>query len=104
MARAIVNSDNRLYDVLVNLKRHLGSCGPCRYAMRNNDRDMMCGTSIEMCLQAIKSYELIVKLRIDSRSEDADMVYPCPKISAHGKSYEQTAIPVLVTGYQGRLF
>lgn len=104
MARRSVRSENQLYDVLISLKRHLGSCAVCRYAMRSHDASMVCSVTTEMILTAAKSYDAIVGLRIAARNSDISTVYPCPKLTAHGKLYELTAVPVVVTGYQDRLF
>lgn len=104
MAARAVNSDNKLYDLLVELKRHLRSCNECHMARKVDDPYLMCRQGIFLVLRAASHYDFIVKMRIEARRDGVPVIYPCPEPSVHGKSYEQTAIPVVVVGYQDRMF
>lgn len=104
MSRKLTNADNRLYETLINLKRHLGSCAPCRVARKGDDPYMMCRMGIEMVVRAASFYDVLISLRVEARNSDDTTVYPCPSIRAHGRTYEMTAMPVVVIGYQGKLF
>ena len=98
------SSDNKLYDLLILLKRHLNECASCRAARKCNDPYMMCKPGIVLVMQTMTYYDTIIALRLQSKAATATHVYPCPSLRAHGKTYELTALPVLVQGIQDRIF
>lgn len=98
------SSDNKLFDSLILLKRHLNECAACRAARKCNDPHMMCSSGIAMVMHCMTYYDTIIALRIQSRNASGEYVYPCPSLRAHGKTYELTALPVAVVGVQDRLF
>lgn len=104
MSRSIVNTDNRLYDSLIQLKRHLLSCRDCRVARKSNLPQDMCNAGIRLVWEVAGYYDVIISLRIEAHNNPGQTVFPCPKLSAHGKSYELTAVPLAVTGVMDRLF
>lgn len=104
MTRKTASADNKLFNALISLKRHLGECAACRTAKRCNDPSMMCATGVKIVLSTMTYYDAIIDLRIKSKASDAVTIYPCPSLRAHGKTYELTALPVMVTGIQDRIF
>lgn len=104
MANKVANADNRLYQHLINLKRHLMKCRDCRGALKGNDPHSMCPEALMYVIGAAKQYDITVQLRIDAHNGMQATVFPCPKLSAHGQAYELTALPVVVIGSQDRLF
>lgn len=103
MDRKTAGSDNRLYDLLIDLKRHLATCKDCKASVKCDDPYMMCKTGITMVMQSAKFYDLIIKLRVKSSNSGSVTCFPCPSLRAHGKSFELTALPVYVTGIQDRM-
>lgn len=104
MAARQVNSDNKLYDVLLELKRHMMSCRECGMSRKVDDPYLMCRQGIFLVLRAAHYSDVVAKLRIEARRDGTPTVYPCPKLSAHGKTYEQTAMPMVAVAYQGMMF
>lgn len=98
------SSDNKLYDLLILLKRHLNECAACRAARKCNDPYMMCKTGITFVLSTMTHYDTVIALRLNARAAEGTYVYPCPSPRAHGKTHELTALPVMVVGVQDRLF
>ena len=98
------SSDNKLFDTLILLKRHLNSCAECRAAKKCNDPYMMCKSGIAMVLATMTYYDVIIALRIQAKESASEHVFPCPSLRAHGKTYELTALPVMTLGVQDRLF
>lgn len=103
VANTLASSDNRLYENLIGLKRHLMICKQCRPAIKGNDPYAMCKLGITFVMMAAKHYDVLVSLRISAHNSDTRTVFSCPRLSAHGKTYELTAVPVVVVGYQDRL-
>lgn len=104
MPRVKASSDNKLFDVLILLKRHLNECAACRAARKCNDPYMMCSSGIEMVMATMTYYDTIIALRIQAKASTEQHIYPCPSLRAHGKTYELTALPVMTVGVQDRLF
>ena len=104
MANVAANRDNKLYELLILLKRHLHSCKLCRGAMKTNNPYDMCREGIDAVLDAAIVYDSVIGIRISARNSDQQTVFPCPRPSLHGKTYELTAIPCVVTGYQDKMF
>ena len=97
------NSDARLFDAMIELKRHLRSCKPCISARKAADEYAMCRTGLRLTLKAADRYDLLISLRRQAFASRQDTVFACPATSAHGKAYELTALPLHVTGVQDRL-
>ena len=104
MPKATVNSDNRFYDLLILLKRHMRSCRQCRMARKMVEPYDMCKDGIWLAMKTADYYDTIISLRIAAKNNGEPHIFPCPKPSAHGKTYELTATPMVVTGYQDRIF
>ncbi len=99
-----VNADNRLADLLIELKRHLGSCRNCKSAMVARDKTMLCEHTIGLILTAAWQYDHVIPRRLQVRRKRQSFVFACPDISVHGKSAEITAEPLIVVGVQDGMF
>lgn len=97
------NVDNALYTTLMDLKRHIARCPSCRLYEKTDDPVLLCKQGIRLVVTAAKQYDKIPSIRIRLRNSKEPYVYPCPSIRAHGKTYELSAIPVIVVGHQDRL-
>jgi hypothetical protein len=103
MTKSVTNTDNRLYEKLVQLKYHLRSCKLCHSARKVADPKMMCDLGMTLVLSVADIYDSILGLRVSARRSDQVTVFQCPKPSVHGKTFELTAIPAVLVGYQDRL-
>jgi hypothetical protein len=97
------NADNKLYESLIMLKRHLMTCKPCHEAKISNDPFMLCRDGLNLTLALVDFYDSIIKLRVSARNSGSVTCFPCPSLRAHGQTYELTAVPVTITGYQDKL-
>lgn len=104
MAGYDANSDNRLADLLLELKRHLRACRKCQGAMKTRDRNLLCDHTIGLILTAAWQYDHVIPRRIAAKRKGDPHVFACPDLSAHGKASLLTAEPLLVTGIEGTLF
>lgn len=96
--------DQKLYDTLIDLKRHLRTCRDCLAAQKSNDAYMMCRTGMLLTLQAAKDYDSVIRLRIAAHSNPDGHVFACPDLSKHGKPYSITAPALHVTAVQDGMF
>lgn len=96
--------DQKLYDTLLNLKRHLRTCSDCKAARKAVDPYMMCRSGILLTLQAADQYDSVIKLRIAAHSNRDNHVFACPDLSKHGKPYSLTAPALHVTAVQDGMF
>lgn len=99
-----VNSDNRLRDLLLELKRHLKSCRNCTAAMKARDSKALCDHTIGLILTAAWQYDHVIPRRITSSRKGDPRIFNCPDLSCHGKAWELTAEPLIATGVQDGLF
>jgi hypothetical protein len=101
MAR--LSAQTKLYDTLVNLKRHLNSCHYCIPARKSRSPYDMCAQGLNMTLDAAMGYDDIIKLRIAAHNHPAGHIFACPDLSKHGKVYSLTTPALHVTGIQDSL-
>lgn len=99
-----VNKDQRLYDAMILLKRHLRSCKECASARKSADESRLCIPGARLTLRAADRYDHLIALRTKAFANRDGTVFPCPDLSKHGKSYELTAVPLHVTGIQDGLW
>jgi hypothetical protein len=104
MAKLDANADNRLADLLLELKRHLKSCRGCQGAMKTRDRTLLCDHSIGLILTAAWQYDHVIPRRIKAKRGSDPHVFACPDPSAHGKANSLTAEPLIVCGIETTLF
>jgi len=101
--RSQANNDSALFDSMIELKRHLRSCRQCTVARKAADEYAMCRAGLRLTLRAADRYDLLISLRTKAFASKQDTVFACPDLSKHGESYALTALPLHVTGIQGRL-
>lgn len=101
---AIINSDNRLADMLLDLKRHLRTCRDCQAAVKVRDETMMCRYTIRLILAAVTRHDSLISHRLAVKRTCGNVFYACPDISAHGKVWAMTAEPLVASGVQEGLF
>jgi hypothetical protein len=99
-----VNSDNRLADILNELKRHLKSCSKCTGAMKVRDQRALCDHTVGLILTAAWNYDTVIPRRITAGRKKDPRVFACPDLSKHGKAYSMTAEPLIVSGVQDGLW
>jgi len=98
------SKDQRLYDDLLNLKRHLRTCKDCMAALKTVDPYMMCRAGLLMTLRAAQGYDSVIRLRVAAHSHGNGHVFACPDLSKHGKPYSITAPALHVTAIQDGMF
>lgn len=99
-----VNSDNRLADVLVELKRHIRVCRGCQSAIKVRDRSLLCDHVTGLILTAVTQFDTVIPRRIAAKRKAGNVFYACPDLAAHGKTWAMSAEPLTATGVQERLF
>jgi hypothetical protein len=105
MAGAIsVNKSNTVAVMLLELRRHLGSCKNCRNAMKARDTDAMCRWAKGRIVDIAIRWDANIGMRLQAKRSDGVCVMPCPDVSKHGPAYALSAEPVMVTGFAERLF
>lgn len=98
------NKDQKLYDTLVDLKRHLRSCKACQAARKAMSPHDMCGAGLLLTLRAAMGYDDVIRLRIAAHSDKAGHVFACPDLMKHGRAYAITAPALHVTAMQDAMF
>jgi hypothetical protein len=96
--------DDKLYQDLAMLKRHLNYCKQCKAARKAADPHAMCGLGATLVLKSAERFDQIIRLRVAAHNGPDHTVFACPDLSKHGKSYAVTAEPLVVTGVQGGLW
>lgn len=99
-----VNRDKKLYDILVELKRHMRSCKDCQAARKSVDPYMMCRAGMLLTLNAAVGYDSVIRLRVAAHSNPHGHIFACPDLSKHGQPYAITAPALIVTAVQDGLF
>lgn len=99
-----VSKDQKLYDTLLDLKRHLRTCRDCQAAITSVDPYMMCRAGMLMTLKAANGYDDVIKLRVKAHNNPGGHVFACPDLSKHGKPYALTAPALHVTAVQDGMF
>jgi hypothetical protein len=104
MAKMGANTDNRVADLLLELKRHLRSCHECQGAMKVRDSYLLCNHTVGLVLSIAVRYDQVIPSRIRAKRGKDPHVFACPDLSAHGKTYPLTAEPLIVVGVETPLF
>lgn len=98
------NSDNRVADLLLELKRHLRVCKTCQGAMKTRDRTLLCDHTVGLVLTIVLRYDTVIPRRIAAKRSNDPHVFACPDLSSHGKTYAMLAEPLIVVGVESALF
>jgi len=104
MAKLNANADNRLADLLIELKRHLRTCKSCQGAIKTRDKSLLCDHTIGLILTAAWQYDTVIPRRLSVKRKGDPHVFACPDLAAHGKASALTAEPLIVVGVEGTLF
>lgn len=104
MAKMGPNTDNRVADLLLELKRHLRACRDCTAAMKVRDRYGLCNHTTGLILSIAIRYDQVIPGRIKAKRSGDPHVFACPDMAAHGKTYPLIAEPLIVTGIETPLF
>jgi hypothetical protein len=96
--------DERLYNDMAILKRHLGECRQCRAATKGFTPYNMCPAGMLMTVAVASRFDSIIRLRRAAHNGPDHTVFACPDLSRHGKAYALAALPLHVTSTQDRLF
>ncbi len=99
-----VNQSHTVAIMLLELRRHLGSCKNCRNAMKAHDADAMCKWARERIVHIAARWDANIGIRLQVRRGGDPLVFPCPDVHKHGEAYALAAEPVTITGVQDRLF
>lgn len=100
----MASRDQKLYDALIDLKRHMRSCQPCVAAKKSRDPSMMCNQGLSLTGKAAFSYDDVIRLKVAAHNHPGHTIYACPDLTKHGKVYQLTATAFLVTAAQDALF
>lgn len=104
MKPASVNSDNRLADRLIELKRHIIHCRNCQTAIKARDRTLMCDHTLGLVLTAVAQFDTLISRRLAVKRTNDNVFYACPDLAAHGKSWAMSAEPLVVASVQEGLW
>lgn len=100
----LATRDQKLYDKLIELKRHLRTCARCISAKKARDFVVMCNQGLRLTTEAAWQYDDLIKLKIAAHKHPGNIIYACPNRGLHGKAFELTAHPYVATGIQDALF
>jgi hypothetical protein len=104
MAKMSANTDNRVADLLLELKRHLRTCRNCQGATKTRDSSALCDHTTGLVLSIVIRYDRVIANRITAKNSGDPHVFACPDLGAHGKTYPLIAESLLVTAVQDALF
>lgn len=99
-----VNSDNRVADIMSDLKRHMQHCRECQGAVKAYDYDAMCKRSRWLIVAAVAQFDSVIPRRLSAARKKQSVFYACPDLGAHSKTYALTAEPLMAVGIQESLF
>lgn len=98
-----IRQQDKLFDALIDLKRHLRTCRQCVAAKKASDPTAMCRDGIFFTFKAAMGYDDVIRLRTKAYGNPGGTVFACPDVTKHGKAYALTAPAMLVTGVQDTL-
>lgn len=98
------SQDRRLYDKLIELKRHLRSCDRCLPAKKARAPKLMCAQGMQLTLDAAMGYDDVIRLRVAAANRSDGLIFACPDPKSHGISYALTAPAYVASGIQDALF
>ena len=99
-----VNSDNRVADVMAEIKRHFKYCNKCPGAIKALDYDNLCRRMRVLIVTAALQFDTVIPRRLSAARNKRPVFYACPDIGAHSKTWAMTAEPLTATGIQESLF
>ena len=99
-----VNSDNRVADIMSDIKQHMRHCRNCQGALKVRDYDLLCKRSKALILSAVMQFDTVIPRRLAAARKNQKVFYACPDLGAHSKTYAMTAEPLVAVGIQEGLF
>jgi hypothetical protein len=99
-----VNSDNRVFDVMVALKVHMRKCRMCQGAVKTRDYELLCKWAKANILEAVIQFDTVIPRRLSAARKRQRVFYACPDLAKHSKAYAMTAEPLIAVGVQEGLF
>lgn len=99
-----VNSDNRVADLMSDLKRHMKYCRKCQVAVKVRDYGVICDYTKNLMITAISQFDGVIPRRLAAARKNQKVFYACPDLGAHSKTYAMTAEPLVAVGVQESLF
>lgn len=104
MPQRRISGDDDLFIRLILIRRHFMACTQCRIAKKTRLFGDMCPAGLNAMFQACLIFDDLIRLRIKASNSGQPVIYPCPDLSRHGKSYALTAYPMHAVGVQNGLF
>lgn len=98
------NSDNRVADILSELRHHFKYCRQCQSAYKTLDYDVMCARTKRLIMDSALAIANVIPRRIKAKRDGTKVFYACPDLSAHSQAYRVTAEPLVAVGIQDSLF
>lgn len=99
-----VNSDNRVADIMSDLKRHMKYCRKCQVSVKVRDFSVMCDYAKNLVMSAAAQFDTVIPRRLAAARKGQKVFYACPDLGAHSKTYAMTAEPLVAVGVQEGLF
>lgn len=96
--------DDKLNSYFIKLRRHLLKCLICKGARQSLTPDHMCREGRQLTLSAADEFDFLIDLKSRALKHDGGLIYACPDVSKHGKSYALTAELFSVVGVRESLF
>lgn len=96
--------DDKLNGYFIKLRRHLLKCEQCKGARKALIPDHMCRDGRQLTLSAADEFDFLIEMKSKALKHDGGLIYACPDISQHGKSYSLTAELFSVVGITQGLF
>ena len=96
--------DEQTNGYFVKLRRHLLACVECKGARTASIPEHMCLQGRALTLSAADGFDIVMDLRRRATSHGSGLIYACPDLSLHGKSYVMTAQLYNVVGINEGLF
>jgi len=96
--------DDKLNGYFIKLRRHLMNCAKCKGARSALLPEEMCRDGRQLTLSAADEFDIIIELKRKAFKHDNGLIYACPDVSLHGKSYAMIAELLSVVGVSEALF
>lgn len=104
MARYNVNKHTAISVKLLELRRHLTTCRPCRAAIKSKSYQDLCAYACESILYVALRWDANIPGRLAAAKGKEPHIFPCPDLNAHGPAYAVSAEACIVTNIMDGLF
>lgn len=103
MARYNVNKHTAVAVKLLEMRRHLNTCGQCTAAIKARSTDLLCQYTRDSILYIAIRWEKNIPGRLAAARGNDPYIFPCPDLNAHGPAYAASAEACIVTGVIDKL-